>query len=254
MTPLFKSLVILAVIFSGISLWNSQRNIEKPPISKAQQETLIDNTEVEKSLREWKAELITLQARVDALEIQEKAILAKTQSKLSSTGQKNLAAEEEIDARVEKAVQAVLDEQGIDMVRKAQREAKRESTLAGFAKFTNSYGDGLPQVYQSVTDKMSLDAVRQRQLEQTLEDGWIVMDELTAQLALDLTQEEERALMGEIKSVGGETIQELGTFLNGNEMLQLGEIMIGTEGTQRMGYGIAGAGKETIAEEQNGGQ
>ncbi|NCG56841.1 MAG: hypothetical protein GWP35_08040, partial [Proteobacteria bacterium] len=59
---------------------------------------------------------------------------------------------------------------------------------------------------------------------------------------------------GEIKSVGGETIQELGTFLNGNEMLQLGEIMIGTEGTQRMGYGIAGAGKETIAEEQNGGQ
>ena len=78
MTPLFKSLVILAVIFSGISLWNSQRNIEKPPISKAQQETLIDNTEVEKSLREWKAELITLQARVDALEIQEKAILAKT--------------------------------------------------------------------------------------------------------------------------------------------------------------------------------
>ncbi|MGB1809196.1 MAG: hypothetical protein ACPHQT_02795, partial [Planctomycetota bacterium] len=154
-------------------------------------------------------------------------------------------------AKVDEAVQKALDKQGVDLVKKAQRQAKREGNRTSFDKFVSRFGEGLPQVYQGISEKMNLDRNRQQQLEETLESGWARMDELTAQLYNDdLAPEEEMALMGDIKSVVGETIDELGTFLNGNEMMDLGEIMMATEGTERMGMGVAGAAKETLAEEE----
>ena len=255
MTPLSKALVILAVVLSGVSLFisgNRTEQVSNIPVKKTER---VDTQKIEQTLQQLQAELITLSTRLDALEtpldLEDPKKLADAPGKSKSA----LATEKAIAARVDEAVEKALDQKGVALVKRAQLQAKRDSNREGFDKFVTSYGDGLPQVYQTIGDKMGLDRNRQQQLEETLEAGWARMDELTGQLLSgDLPPEEERALMGEIKSVGGETIAELGTFLNGGEMLQLGEIMMATEGTERMGYGVAGAGKETLNEEgQQGG-
>ena len=250
MTPVFKALVILALLLSGIAVFytgNSSDQDSRPPLQKVEQ---VNTQEIEKTLKQLQAELITISSRLDALETSPGLGEAPESNKKSGVSKDALVGEAVIAARVEEAVEKALDQQGVDLVKKAQRQAKRESTLSGFDKYVTNYGEGLPQVYQSIAEKMNLDRNRQQQLEETLEAGWTRMDELTTQLFNgDLPPDEEFTLMGEIKSVGGETIQELGTFLNGGEMLQLGEIMMATDGTQRMGMGIAGAGKDAVAEE-----
>jgi hypothetical protein len=251
MTPAFKALVIVALILSGISLVISNNAPVQESARPPQKVAPVDTAALQESLNQLTAELITISARLDALETPAtKDVLA---GKKGQGGSKDaLVGEAAIAAKVEEAVEKALDQQGVDLVKKAQREAKREGNRAGFDKFVSSYGEGLPQVYQSITDKMNLDRNRQQQLEETLEAGWARMDEMTAQLFNnDLAPEEERELMGEIKSVGGETIQELGTFLNPGEMMQLGEIMMSTEGTERMGWSIAGAAKESASEEES---
>ena len=251
MTPAFKALVIVALILSGVSLVISNNAPVQESARPLQKVAPVDTAALQESLNQLTSELITISARLDALETPAaKDVLAGKKGQGESKDA--LVGEAAIAAKVEEAVEKALDQQGVDLVKKAQREAKREGNRAGFDKFVSGYGEGLPQVYQSITDKMNLDRNRQQQLEETLEAGWARMDEMTAQLFNnDLAPEEERELMGEIKSVGGETIQELGTFLNPGEMMQLGEIMMSTEGTERMGWSIAGAAKESASEEES---
>ena len=251
MTPAFKALVLVALLLSGVSLVISNNAPVQEPVRPLQEKTPADTDVMEETLNQLKSELITISTRLDALELSvaKKDVLP---GKKGQGGSKDaMVGEAAITAKVEEAVEKALGQQGAELVKKAQLQAKREGNRAGFDKFVSNYGEGLPQIYQSITDKMNLDRNRQQQLEETLEAGWARMDELTGQLFNDdLAPEEERALMGEIKSVGGETIQELGTFLNPAEMMQLGEIMMATEGTERMGMGVAGAAKESAAEEE----
>ena len=251
MTPASKALLIVALVLSSVSLFLSSKPAEQNSAPVSQKQTAVDFSQLEETLQQVNSELITISARLDALE-NPVAKSGSAKGKGGKGGSKEaLVGETAIAAKVDEAVQKALDKQGVDLVKKAQRQAKREGNRTNFDKFVSSFGEGLPQVYQSISEKMNLDRNRQQQLEETLESGWARMDELTAQLYNDdLSPEEEMALMGDIKSVAGETIDELGTFLNGNEMMDLGEIMIATEGTARMGMAVAGAAKETLAEEE----
>ena len=250
MTPAFKALVILALILSGVSFFYSSNSKIQEPARPIQKVAQVDTAALEETLNQLRSELITLNSRIDALEAPNELGESPAAKKEKGGSKEALVGEAAIAAKVNEAVEKALDQHGVELVKKAQREAKREGNRAGFDKFVSSYGEGLPQVYQSIADKMNLDRNRQQQLEETLEAGWARMDEMTAQLFNDdLAPEDERTLMGEIKSVGGETIQELGTLLNPGEMMQLGEIMMATEGTERMGWSIAGAAKEADAEE-----
>ena len=251
MTPASKALLIVALVLSSVSLFLSSKPAEQNSAPVSQKQTAVDLSQLEETLQQVSSELITISARLDALE-NPVAQSGSPKGKGGKGGSKEgLVGETAIAAKVDEAVQKALDKQGVDLVKKAQRQAKREGNRTNFDKFVTRFGEGLPQVYQGISEKMNLDRNRQQQLEETLESGWARMDELTAQLYNDdLAPEEEMALMGDIKSVAGETIDELGTFLNGNEMMDLGEIMMATEGTERMGMGIAGAAKETLAEEE----
>ncbi|MHC4936436.1 MAG: hypothetical protein ACYTGJ_09500 [Planctomycetota bacterium] len=254
MTPIAKALLAFALLLSVLAFVSSRRGPAPLPPSPSPAATPGGTSALEAEIRQLRGELLTFEARLAAVE-ESGAGSARPSGPAGREGterseglSRGAGSGEVLDARIDAAVRAAIETDGVSILEAARRRAEREKQRAGFESFTARFGDGLPEVYRRMAEEMSLEPSRLRQVQETLEAGWLHMEDLVAQMGEDLPPEEERIIMGEIKGSAAGTIQELGGLLSGPEMLQLGEIMTNSEGTERMGQGVIGAGKVQVAE------
>ncbi|MEM7166479.1 MAG: hypothetical protein AAF581_13520 [Planctomycetota bacterium] len=241
----------LALAGAGAAVFMSQQQPRTTTTTTIEQ---VDTTDLEQQIAQLRAEVTTLRARLDAVEA--KPALSPTISASSTGTDVEYSAEAPEEDRIALAVEAVLEEKGVEYVKQAQRIAKRDGARDGMTKWVNSRRERLPALYERISQKMRLDPRRGRQVEDIIHTTFESMNELTEQLHAEppLSDEDQYAIMGEIKTSVGTMVGQLDEVLEDEELIQLGELTIESE-LPRVGYAIIEEGKDddTPAEDAEAG-
>jgi hypothetical protein len=156
--------------------------------------------------------------------------------------------------RITAAVEAVMEERGVELAKAAQRRAKRDEVGGRMTNWIGNARSKLPNLYEKITDKMELDPETEMAVEEILETGFETMTILSDELLNGDFPEGEEAQMvaeiqGEIRQEVGTIISELDEVLNPAQMVQLGQIY-GEEVDPRIGQGIVNNGNAGDSEEE----
>lgn len=221
---IFQATSILAVILSGTAIYFSQQSparMDPVPTTTESNST----AQLEEAISSLRGELITLQFRLDALElasIEESAALGTTEIEAEAKRVQLQALEAE---RIAAAVEAVIDERGVELAKKAQRQAKREQGRTGMSRWVNNSRNKLPNLYDRIAEKMDLDPRTELAVEEILETGFETLSMITTELVEgDLDDDEILTLQIEAKDEFGNIIGQLDEVLDPQQMIHLGQI------------------------------
>lgn len=149
--------------------------------------------------------------------------------------------------KLARAVEAVLDEKGVEYLKNAQRVAKRESARDGLTKWVDSQTEKLPALQERIAQRLNVDPRRRLLVGEVIDSTFETMRELTDQLHADPppSEEDQYAIMGEVKSSVGAMVEELDELLEADELIELGEITI-ESGIPRVGHVLVKTGTSQL--------
>jgi len=238
----FQAISILAVILSGIAIYSTQQ----PPATMDPVPTTESNNtaQLEEAIASLRGELITLQFRLDAVE----QAGVEESSARETTGIDAEAKRVQLQAleadRIAAAVEAVIDERGVELAKQAQRQAKREQSRGSMSRWVDKARSRLPNLYERIADKMELAPRTEMAVEEILETGFETMSMIATEMAEgDLNDEEVLALQVETKDEVGNIIQQLDEVLEPQEMVLLGQIY-SVEIDPKVGGAITNSGNQ----------
>ena len=250
-TSLFQATSILAVILSGTAIYFTQQSPARTdPVSTATESN--SAAQLEEAISSLRGALITLQFRLDALElasVEEPATPEDAVARIANGG--------ELEGRIIDAVDRVMEEKGLEYARAAQERADQQQQRAklnksrdGFVSWVDSGRAKLPNLYNRIAE---LDLAPQTaiEVEEILENGFQTMAFLTEQLYTDPPPEEAdaMAIMGEVKEEAGSIIQDLDEILTPEEMIALGQVY-SEEVDPRLGGGMINNGNQGDSEDE----
>jgi len=243
---IFHASSLLAVLLSGIAIFISQQPAEPvDPVPAA-----VDSAQVEllqDTISSLRDEVITLQFRLDALEI------ASKEKATSPDGDVvEIAASGELESRLIDAIDRRMETKGLEYAEVARQQAEERATQDkmnknrdGFASWVDGGRAKLPNLYSRIRNELELAPQTAIEVEEILENGFQSMAFLTDQLYADPPPEgaEARTIMGEVKEEAGSIIQDLDELLTPEEMISLG-LAYSEEVDPRLGQAIINNGKE----------
>lgn len=246
-SPLFPALACVAVILAGSALYFAQQQPEPAPV---QTQASFDPAALEESISSLRQEMMGLQTKLDSLdkaETKKSEPLSEPETEAELTQLRAMEAE-----RIASAVEAVLEERGPELAKKAQLRAKREQGRTTMAKWVSNSREKLPNLYDQITERMNLDPRTEIEVEEILDTGYETLTIITSELMEDdLNDEEVQALQIEAKDEWGNIIEQLDEVLDPQEMIQLGQIY-SEEIDPKVGGAITNTGNQGAAEAEEG--
>jgi hypothetical protein len=229
------------VILSATAIYFTQQTPARmDPVSTTTESN--SAAQLEEAISSLRGELITLQFRLDALElasIEESAALGTTEIEAEAKRVQLRALEAD---RIAAAVEAVIDERGVELAQEAQRRAKKEEGRTRMSRWVGNSRDKLPNLYDRIGDQMSLDPQTKIAVEEILETGFETLTMITTELVEgDLDDDEILALQIEVKDEFGNIIRQLDEVLEPSEMIWLGTLY-SAEVDPKLGSAIEDAG------------
>lgn len=249
-SPLFPALSLVSVLVAGSAVYFVQQQQPEPVPDQTQ--ASFDPSRLEESISALRQEVMGLQSKLDSMEI---TAAEKSEAVVEPEGEENRVQLRAIEAeRITAAVEAVMEERGVELANQAQRRAKIEDRRTGMSRWVGNARSKLPNLYDQIAEKMELDPETEMAVEEILETGFETMTILSEELLNGDFPEEEEAQMvaeiqGEIRQEVGTMITELDEVLNPAQMVQLGQIY-GEEVDPRIGQGIVNNGNEGDSEEE----
>jgi hypothetical protein len=225
---------------------------QQPEPVPDQTQASFDPSVLEETISALRQEVMGLQTKLDSME---KTAAGKSGAVTEPEGEENRVQLRAIEAeRITAAVEAVMEERGVELANQAQRRAKIEDRRTGMSRWVGNARSKLPNLYDQIAEKMGLDPETEMAVEEILETGFDTMTILSEELLNGDFPEEEEAQMvaeiqGEIRQEVGTIISELDEVLNPAQMVQLGQIY-GEEVDPRIGQGIVNNGNEGDSEEE----
>lgn len=248
-SPLFPALSFVSVILAGSAFYFSQQQPEPVPV---QTQASFDPSGLEESISALRQEVMGIQTKLDSMgkTVSEKPG-ASTEPETEAKRVQLRAIEAE---RITAAVEAVMEERGVELAQDAQRRAKREEVGGRMTNWIGNARNKLPNLYEKITDKMELDSETEMAVEEILETSFETMTILSDELLNGDFPEGEEAQMiaeiqGEIRQEVGSLIGELDEVLNPAQMIQLGQIY-SEEVDPRVGQGIVNNGNQGDSENE----
>ena len=249
-SPFFPALSLVSVLVAGSAVYFVQQ--QQPEPVPVQTQDSFDPSRLEESISALRQEVMGLQSKLDSMDI---AAAEKSDAVVETEGEENRVQLRAIEAeRITAAVEAVMEERGVELAQDAQRRAKREEVGGRMTNWVGNARSKLPNLYDQIAEKMELDPETEMAVEEILETGFETMTILSEELLNGDFPEEEEAQMiaeiqGEIRQEVGTMISELDEVLNPAQMVQLGQIY-GEEVDPRIGQGIVNNGNEGDSEEE----
>ena len=248
-SPFFPALSLVSVLVAGSAVYFVQQQPEPVPV---QTQASFDPSRLEESISALRQEVMGLQSKLDSMDI---AAAEKSDAVVETEGEENRVQLRAIEAeRITAAVEAVMEERGVELAQDAQRRAKREEVGGRMTNWVGNARSKLPNLYDQIAEKMELDPETEMAVEEILETGFETMTILSEELLNGDFPEEEEAQMiaeiqGEIRQEVGTMISELDEVLNPAQMVQLGQIY-GEEVDPRIGQGIVNNGNQGDSENE----
>ncbi|NRA75798.1 MAG: hypothetical protein HRU16_07615, partial [Planctomycetes bacterium] len=195
-----------------------------------------DTTALEESLSLLRDDVLLLQARLEAIETSSNQqpnpateILdeAKTDSASSKSVSALLGQDLSSDERLLAAVEAVMDERGVEYTRAALRRSEIEESRDKTTEFVDGSLERVPRIIDQVAREMNLGAARQFQLQDVL----LTYSDTAAQLTDELYSDpppgydETEQIIAEYWQVFGQLGGQLQEVLNDEELKQFGQIV-----------------------------
>ncbi len=242
-SPLFPALSLVSVLVAGSAVYFVQQQPEPIPV---QTQASFDPSVLEETISALRQEVMSLQSKLDSMDI---ATAEKSDAVVETEGEEKRVQLRAIEAeRITAAVEAVMEERGVELANQAQRRAKREDRRTGMPRWVGNARSKLPNLYDQIAEKMELDPETEMAVEEILETGFETMTILSEELLNGDFPEDEEAQMvaeiqGEIRQEVGTMIGELDEVLNPAQMIQLGQIY-GEEVDPRIGQGIVNNGNQ----------
>ena len=246
-SPLFPALSMLAVVLAGSAIYVAQQDTKPVP---TRTQAAFDTSVLEQSISNLRGEVVSLQTRLESMEeaaLKESAALGTTEIEAEAERVQLRALEAE---RIAAAVEAVIDERGVDLAKEAQRRAKREEGRTGMSRWVDSSRDKLPNLYDRIAEKMDLDHQTEIAVEVILETGFETLSMITTELVEgDLDDDEILALQIEAKDEFGNIIGQLDEVLDPQQMIHLGQIY-SAEVDPKVGGAITNNGNQGDSEDE----
>jgi hypothetical protein len=248
-SPLFPALSLVSVLVAGSALYFVQQQPEPVPV---QTQASFDPSVLEETISALRQEVMGLQSKLDSMEI---TAAEKSDAVVETEGEEKRGQLRAVEAeRITAAVEAVMEERGVELAQQAQRRAKRDEVGGRMSNWIGNARTKLPNLYDKITEKMELDPQTEMAVEEILETGFETMTILSDELLNGDFPEEEEAQMiaeiqGEIRQEVGTMIGELDEVLNPAQMVQLGQIYA-EEVDPRVGQGIVNNGNAGDSEEE----
>ena len=245
-TAVLFALSIVSLTLAASAVFMSQHG--SPPTPVTTTPVAVDTTALEESVARLAEEVDSLRARVAAVEQPPTAV---ADGEPSADGlpveTRDLAMLEEPIAR---AVEEIMEQNGVDYVRKAQALTKRVSARDGMTRWVRTRQDQLPVLRERIAEKLDIDRPRREQVTEIVDNAFVNMGTIIELLNEDPppSDEESRLMMGEVKQSVGVMVGELDEILDDDELIQLGEITIASE-MPRVGYAIIEEGKDQDVED-----
>ena len=251
-SPLFPALSLVSALVAGAALYSVQQQQTEPQPVPVETEASFDPSGLEESVSALRREVLELQSKL--------VLMAKTVSEKPGVSTEPESEEKRVQLhaleaeRITTAVEAAMEERGVELAKKAQRRANRVETGTRMSDWIGKARNKLPNLYNQITDKMELDPQTEMAVEEILETSFEVMTILSDEILNgDFPEEEEAQMIGEIqteiKQEVGSLIGELDEVLNPAQMVQLGQIYA-EEVDPRIGQGIVNNGNEGDSEEE----
>ncbi len=251
-TSLFSALSIVAVILAGVALYVSQ-NPSVPPTVTRGAAPAANAAALEQQVEGLVSDVESLRAQLADLEraLAHAAPAGESAAKEVPADLLDLHGLKEPIAR---AVEAVMERNGVDYVRRAQAEAKRGGARKGMTNWFQSQQDQLPVLRQRIADKLNIDRPRREQVTEIMDTAFASMGTAIELLSADPPPSDDEAdeLMREVKQGFGTMVADLDEILDGEELIQLGQITLETE-LSGLGSAIVVQGKQELAAQQSGG-
>ncbi|MGE4633403.1 MAG: hypothetical protein AAEJ47_10230 [Planctomycetota bacterium] len=248
-SPLFPALSFVSVLLAGSAFYFAQQQPEPVPV---QTQASFDPSGLEESISALRQEVMGLQTKLDSMD---KTAAGKSGAVTEPESEKKRIQLRAIEAeRITAAVEAVMEERGVELAKAAQRRAKRDEVGGRMTNWIGNARSKLPNLYEKITEKMELDSETEGEVEEILETGYETMTILSEELLNGDFPEEEEAQMvaeiqGEIRQEVGSMIGQLDEVLNPAQMIQLGQIY-SEEVDPRVGQGIVNNGNQGDGENE----
>lgn len=251
-TSFFQACSILAVILSGIAIYFTQQTPARTdPVTTTTESN--STAQLEEAISSLRGELITLQFRLDGVELASVEEPATPEDEVA-----RIANGDELKGRIIDAVDRVMEEKGLEYARAAreradqqQQRAKLNKSRDGFVSWVDNGRAKLPNLYNRIRDELELAPQTALEVEKILENGFQTMSFLTEQLYTDPPPEQADALaiMGEVKGEAGSIIEDLDEILTPEEMIALGQVY-SEEVDPRLGQGFINNGNQGDDEDE----
>ncbi len=242
-SPLFPALSLVSVLAAGSALYFVQKQPEPVPV---QTQASFDPSALEETISALRQEVMSLQSKLDSMG---KTVSEQPEASTEPEGEEKRVQLRAVEAeRITAAVEAVMEERGVELAQQAQRRAKRDEVGGRMTKWVGTARSKLPKLYDQITDKMELDPETEMKVEEILETSFEIMTILSNEILTgDFPEEEETEMIaeiqGEIRAEVGTMIGELDVVLNPAQMVQLGQIYL-EEVDPRVGQGIINNGND----------
>lgn len=242
-SPLYPALSFVAVILAGSAIYIAQ---QQPVPAPVQTQAAFDPTALEESMSALHQEVMQLQTKIDALD---QVVTEKPDTNSEPENEEARIQLRAMEAeRITAAVEAVMEERGVDLAQQAQRRAKREAGRTTMSKWVGTSRGKLPNLYDQIAARMELDPRTEMDVEEILETGFETLTIITDELVEgDHDDEEILALQIEAKEEFGNIIEQLDEILDPQQMINLGQIY-SQEVDPKVGGAITNAGNQSEGE------
>ena len=235
-TSLFHSISLLALILSAAAIFLQQQATPSLPSPDNQAAVETATTALEESLSLLRDDVLLLQARLEAVEVSTSQepnstseILDETRTDSASSRSLSALLGQDLstDERLLAAVEAVMEERGVEYTRAALRRSEIEESRDKTTEFVDGSLERVPRIIDQVAREMNLGAARQLQLQDVLFTYSDTAAQLTDELYSDPppSYDETEQIIAEYWQVFGQLGGQLQEVLNEEELKQFAEIV-----------------------------
>lgn len=242
---LFHSISLLALILSATAIFLHQQSTPAPA-TPGNPQISSDTSQLEESLsllrnevRQLQTKLASIEAatiRSDSSRTPGRGPTSSTGILLEETGSTDAAGKSvsallgedlSTDERLLAAVEAVMEERGVEYTRAAMRRSEIEESRDKTTEFVDGSLERVPRILDQVAREMNLGATRQLQLEDVLLTYSDTAAQITDELYSDPppSYDETEQIVAEYWQVFGQLGGQLQEVLNEQEMKQFGQIV-----------------------------
>ena len=233
---LFPSISLLALVLSATAIFLQQQATPSLPSPDNQAAVETATTALEESLSLLRDDVLLLQARLEAVEVSTsqdpnptREILDETAATGASSRSLSALLGQDLstDERLLAAVEAVMEERGVEYTRAALRRSEIEESRDKTTEFVDGSLERVPRIIDQVAREMNLGAARQLQLQDVLFTYSDTAAQLTDELYSDPppSYDETEQIIAEYWQIFGQLGGQLREVLDEEELKQFGQIV-----------------------------